>query len=108
MVIDVGEYQGTNAPFSEPGSAASFEPDTRTWVPLPTVATGVLTTASAAWTGQDLLVWGSNGAGSEVAASLVPGKATSFRKRRRWPRGWYGPVLLWSLCGNPAARLGSS
>ena len=77
VVIDVGQYQGNNAPFSEPGSTASFEPDSRTWVPLPTAPTGVLTTASAAWTGQDLLVWGSNRAGSEVIASLIPGKATS-------------------------------
>ena len=80
VVIDVGQYQGNNAPFSGPGSAASFEPDSRTWVPLPTVPTGVLTTANAAWTGQDLLVWGSYEAGSEIAASLAPGKATNLSK----------------------------
>ena len=78
VIVDVGGYQGNNAPFSEPGSAASFQPESRTWVPLPTMPTGEMTTANAAWTGQDLLVWGSNEAGNEVTASLTSNQATSF------------------------------
>ena len=67
----------------------------------------VLTTASAAWTGQDLLVWGSNGAGSEVIASLIPGKATSI------PNVGDGRVdgtaqYCSALCREPGRHLGSS
>ena len=72
VVVDPGGYQGRNPPFTTAGSAASFQPAAGTWAPLPRAPIGTLVAASAAWTGRQLLIWGSDGAGRDVGAVLTP------------------------------------
>jgi hypothetical protein len=70
-----GQYQASQAPFASAGSAAAFDPATATWVPLPRVPAHPVDEASMAWTGRQLLVWGSTSTGRNFAAALAPGRA---------------------------------
>lgn len=75
MDIDQGPNQAKVAPFPSAGSGAAYDPGTSTWVPLPRVPAIPWDGASAAWTGRQLLVWGSTSAGRNFGEALSPGKA---------------------------------
>jgi hypothetical protein len=70
-----GQYQGSQAPFASAGSAAAFDPATATWVPMPRAPAGSFYAMSMAWTGGQLLVWGSTSAGRNFGAVFAPGQA---------------------------------
>jgi hypothetical protein len=76
VLVDTGRYPGKNPPFTTAGSGAAFEPLAATWAPLPRAPIGVMISASAAWTRHQLLVWGSNAAGHDIAAVLTPSTVT--------------------------------